>query len=425
MTDASSRFGWLRGASDPASVKTRRKWSVVGASGLLTGVGHGFVQFAVSALLKPIAADLDMSRAGVSSAISLGRLVQGVMSLLAGHSVDQWGARRVVAAGTMVMALGLAAMSFVTSPLMLYIAWGIIISAGTSFAFTVAMDRTVVANADEGRGVALAARFTIIALVTTVQVPLIVWLVESFGWRMTCLVWGGVMLLTLPLPLMLFEDEGLKSRAQSDAEPEPRMIRSVTLRAAIKTRTYWILALAYMTTAGTISGVSVHSVPMLTDRGFSIAMAGVVFGGLVLVSIPARLLTGFYSDRLRPELLPRIFGLVLIAESVAFASEAYFGTVSSLFAMLIAKGIATGVPTVLVVIIILSRFGKDSLGAIQGSLMLLQVPGTMAGPVLAGLAHDLTGSYSAAIALFAALLLLSGCALQFANTKGDAEWQRH
>jgi len=414
MSEAAPRFGWLTGAKDAASVKARRKWFVTGASGLLTGIGHGFVQFAVSALLKPLAADLDMSRAGVSSAIALGRLVSGFISLVAGHSVDRWGARRVVAAGTLVMAMGLALMTQVASPLALYIVWGLIVSGGTSYAFTVAMDRTVVANADEGRGFALAIRFTIVALVTTVQVPLIVWLIESFGWRATCLVWAGILLCTLPLPLLLFEDDGTASR---DVAATPDPVPSVTLREAMRTRTYWIIAFAYMTTAGTISGVSVHTMPMLTDRGLSPGLAGIIFGVLVLLSIPARLLTGFFSDRLAPTLLPRLFGFVLLAESLTFYAEAAFGTNPSLFVMLMAKGIATGVPTVLIVIIIVGRFGKDSLGAIQGSLMFLQVPGTMAGPIAAGWAFDATGSYAPAIAGFAVMLTLAGIALQFANAR--------
>lgn len=410
MTAVPPRWGWLTGASDADSRRVRRQWSIVGASGLLTGMGHGFVQVAVSAFLKPVAAELEMSRAGVSGAIALGRLVQGVMSLVAGHSVDRWGGRRVVAAGTVVMAAGLILTAFASGPVGLYLSWGLVVSAGTSLAFTVAMDRTVVANVQERRGFALAIRFTIVALVTTVQLPLIVWLVTHHGWRTACAVWAVLLLVTLPLPLLLFEGA---SDARRDAGAPP----SMTLRSALRTRTYWIIAFSYMAMAGTISGVSLHSIPMLTDRGWSVAGAGGIVATLILLSIPARLATGVLTDRVAPTLLPRLLGAVLGLFGLAIGADAVLRSDASLLTMLLAKGAATGVPTVMILMIAVARFGRDSIGAIQGSFMFLQVPGTMAGPVVAGWAHDSTGSYGPALAAFAGFLIAAALALQFADMR--------
>lgn len=410
MTQAPPRWGWLTGAQDAQSRRLRRQWSIVGASGLLTGMGHGFVQVAVSAILKPVAADLGMSRAGVSGAIALGRLVQGAMSLAAGHSVDRWGGRRVVAAGTAVMALGLILTAFASGPLGLYLFWGLVVSAGTSLAFTVAMDRTVVANVEERRGFALAIRFTVVALVTTIQLPLIVWLVTAHGWRAACVVWAGLLILTLPLPLLLFEGA---RRARASAGEAP----SMTLRNALRTRTYWIVAFSYMAMAGTISGVSVHSIPMLTDRGWTVAGAGAVVAALILLSIPARLATGILSDRVPPALMPRLLGAVLGLFGLTIWSDAMLHSDASLLAMMLAKGVATGVPTVMILMIAVARFGSESIGAIQGSFMFLQVPGTMAGPVVAGWAHDATGSYAPALTVFGGFLMTAAAALQFADMR--------
>lgn len=399
-------WGWLSGRHEGAK-QTRRKWSVVGATGLLTGLGHGFGQVAVSAMLKPIAEDLDLSRGAVSSAFSTGRLVQGGMSLIAGHAVDRLGSRRVVAVGTLIMAIGLVIVAQASSLLGLTLAWAFVVAAGTSLAFTVAMDRTVVAHAPTGRGFALAIRFTIVAVVTTLQLPIIVWLVESYGWRMACLVWAGVLIAILPLPLMLFEDKAPPHRT-------PEGEATMSLKQAMKTRTYWIVAFAYMAMAGTISGVSLHAIPMLTDRGWSITAAGIVVGALTLLSIPSRLLAGIYSDLLPEWMLPRLLGLVLIALSLTMFADALLQSDGSVLVLLLSKGIATGAPTVLILMICVARFGQASVGRVQGSLMALQVPGTFCGPIVAGYVHDATGSYAAAIAIFGSFLLAAGLTLQFA-----------
>ena len=49
----------------------RKRWALVTTTGVLTGVGHGFAAFAVSALLKPLALDLETGRGAVSIAIGL------------------------------------------------------------------------------------------------------------------------------------------------------------------------------------------------------------------------------------------------------------------------------------------------------------------------------------------------------------------
>ncbi|RST85030.1 MFS transporter [Aquibium carbonis] len=381
---------------------------VAAMSGLLTGLGYGFVQMSVSALLKPIALDLSLSRSSVSAAISIGALLQGAVALFAGYAADRLNARGVVIAGTIVMAIGLLAMSSIEGPVGLYLVWGVLVAGGASCAFTVVMDRAVLLHSDDRRGISLAVRFTAVAVTTTLQMPVIVLLIETVGWRATCVIWAVLMLLTLPAAAFLFT-----ARPREVGGSLLALSQSATLREAVRSPFYWALAFAYMATTGAASGVTVHAVAMLTDRGWSAMAAGSIVGALVLLSIPSRLVTGHFSDRQPARRLPRFLAAVLIVESVCFLADAGLQTGASLFVLLFAKGIATGVPTVLIVVIAITSFGKDSVGAIQGSLLFLIVPGTMAGPFLAGLAFDRTGSYASAIAFFGVVILLAGAILLF------------
>ena len=52
-------------------------------------------------------------------------------------------------------------------------------------------------------------------------------------------------------------------------------------------------------------------------------------------------------------------------------------------------------------------FGRAHFGAIRGMTLPAQVGGQAAGPLLAGLLHDLTGDYASGLATFAALSLLA------------------
>ena len=175
------------------STAGKTPWGLVSATGVLTGFGHGFVAFAVSVLLNPLATDLGTGRGVISTAIGLGRLVSGLTSPIVGRFTDLFGPRWIVTCGMVLMACGLAAMSFVRSEMELYFAWSLLISVGAAAGFTVALDKLVVATVRGKRGMALAVRFSVAAVVSTLLVPLVTLMVELLGWRTACLVWGGVM----------------------------------------------------------------------------------------------------------------------------------------------------------------------------------------------------------------------------------------
>lgn len=381
----------------------------------MTGLGHGFAAFAVSALLKPIAADLDAGRGAVSIAIGLGRAVSGVASPLIGRAADGLGATRVATSGMALTALGLAALGFVDSLPGLYLAWSLVISAGVAAGFTVALDKLVVTAVDSsGRGMALAVRFSIAAVVSAMLLPVVVWLIEAVGWRATCFIWAGLFVLLLPVPMLTFPRRdgagtGVPFRPVSDEAAE--LLDRPGLRAAMARREYWIIAMAFMAQASVTTGLMVHMVPLMTDTGMEATLAGAIFGAMILLSIPFRLLGGFLCDRVGKRMLPMLLAGLIAGEGVFIGFYALQPGLASMTVLVLALGVAAGTPTLVILVLCAHLFGEHRFATVQGSLMMLQVPGTMAAPVVAGYAFDLTGSYVGAVAGFAALLVLAGAGL--------------
>jgi MFS family permease len=350
----------------------------VTSTGILTGVGHGFVAFAVSALLKPISLDLDTGRSVVSTAIGLGRVASGVVSPLVGRASDLLGSRPVVVAGMLVTAAGLVALGFIQREIELYFIWSLLISAGVAAGFTVALDKLVISVSREGRGMALAVRFSVAAAVATLLVPLITVLVEAVGWRYACFAWAALVLALLPIPLT-FE----------------RPVRRVPLPTAEWKPT----------------GLSIHLVPLMTDEGLSAPVAGVIFGGMIFLSIPARLATGHIADRARAQIMPLLLAGLFAFEAIAIAGYALFPGFASMLVLIVAQGIGAGAPTLVVLLICARLFGEENFGSVQGLMMFFQVPGTALAPVVAGFAYDWFGDYRIAAALFAGLLLAAAVAM--------------
>lgn len=388
----------------------RARWGLVTTTGVLTGFGHGFAAFAVSALLKPLAVDLDTGRGAVSTAIGLGRLVAGLASPTIGRITDARGPRGMVMVGMVVAALGLFGLAFVRTEIELYLAWSLVFSLGVAAGFTIALDKLVVASMAEKRGMGLAVRFSISAVVATLIVPIVTAMIEQMGWRQTCTIWGGIILLLLPIPYFFFGARHLQQSPSASAHSVPDA-KAPARNSVLRQPAFWIIAAALTAQASVTAGLSIHLVALMTDFGLDPVFAATLFGGMILLTVPVRLLAGYTSDRVAAAKLPLVLGALLILEGIGISSFALAPSFTTMLIVTAALGIAAGAPMVLVLVLCAELFGQDSFGAVQGKLMMIQVPGTMLAPIIAGYAHDLTGSYVIVIAGFSVVLVAGGAML--------------
>ncbi len=384
----------------------RARWGLVSTSGVLTGFGHGFAAFAVSALLKPMALDLDTGRGAISTAIGLGRFVAGMASPSIGRFTDAYGTRLIVIAGMVLSAIGLFMLSVVRSEIELYLVWSLVFSVGIAAGFTVALDKLVVATAAEKGGMALAVRFSISAVVATLIVPLVTTMIEHIGWRQTCVVWGGIILLLVPIPYLFF---GV-SPSPSGGAPRSKAA-DAPARTVLRQPAFWIIAAGLTAQASVTTGLSVHLVPLMTDFGLDAVFAATLFGGMVLLTVPVRLLAGYIADHVRPSRLPAVLGALLILEGLAIGSFALNPSFATMLVVIGALGVAAGAPMVLVLVLCAELFGRSGFATVQGNLMMVQVPGTMLAPIVAGYVHDFIGSYVPVVAGFCVLLVAGGAGL--------------
>src|SRR5205814_715376 len=86
------------------------RWLVVVASvlGLLVGAGPVLI-FSSGVFLKPVSAELGITRGDLSSALLLGALCSAAASPVVGWLLDRFGTRRVMMPGIVLYALAVAA----------------------------------------------------------------------------------------------------------------------------------------------------------------------------------------------------------------------------------------------------------------------------------------------------------------------------
>jgi predicted MFS family arabinose efflux permease len=212
----------------------------------------------------------------VVGGVSIGLLVGGLVSPAVGDVIARVGGRRVLAASSMLFALGLAIIGLAPWLALYLFGWvvvGLAMGAGLYDAAFAALGQVYGRDA---RGP--ITNLTLLGgFASTVCWPLSAFLEQAFGWRETCLIYAALhLLVALPLQLVLpagTQVEGLReSTGQRDIAPP----------GARNEMLIFVLIAALLTiAAGVGSIIVVHLLTFLQARGVDYAAAvavGTLFG---------------------------------------------------------------------------------------------------------------------------------------------------
>jgi len=107
-------------------------------------------------------------------------------------------------------------------------------------------------------------------------VPLAMWCILRFGWRTSFVILGiGSLLIMLPLTIWVLRDDpeslGLEPDGAPSAKPEgvsSTLIERTGISEALQVPSFWLLTAGLFNCGFSMSLLSAHGVPMLTDHGF-------------------------------------------------------------------------------------------------------------------------------------------------------------
>jgi MFS family permease len=392
-------------------------WVLVVTLGVTTIVSYGTTSYAFGVLVVPIADDLGWARATIAGALSVSVLLAGVLGVPIGQLVDRYGARWVMAVGSLVGGASLLGLSQVHAVWQFYLLWGGGIGLATALTFY-SVSFTVVANwFERRRGSAMAWLTTIGGLASPVYIPLTGWLVPTIGWRDTVVVLGLTQLLiALPLHALLLrrhpEDLGLVPDGRSAVAHVLKSISTskisptgMTTRVALGHVPFWTLTAAAGVEALAATVVSAHQIALMISRGFDPVFAAGIGGIIGIMSLPGRFLLNWLSDRIEPQrLLPAVelmlgCGVVLLALATSIAW---------LYAYVLVYGLAFGTRSPLRASVMADHVGRRAYGAITAIQGIVVAVPAAVGPFLAGWLYDRLGTYEFAFWLTAASFIVSG-----------------
>jgi MFS family permease len=399
-------------------------WWIMLVTAIISGLGGVFYMQGFSALFKPLSDELSLSRAAASAAAGIGTVCNGSVFLLSGWLSDRYGPKWVIIAGICLMGAGLVLMNFITSLWNYYIVWGVIIAAAHALGFAVANDKLLTDWFISKRGLALGLRWALIGIIGVVALPLISWLIATQGWRMTCLIWAGVIFAGIPFALHFVKQrrpeyygllpDGAKAESGSEADTDAMVARGVeyaasfqetefTLRQAMRTSSYWVLTVVMIIGFVVFQSFNAHCIPFLTDMGIDPIVASGMMAMMGFCTIPSRFLAGFIADRVSKERLKFLPAGALLLMALGIGTFLLSQTVASVYILLILFGLGSGPITILDIVIRGRYFGRKAYGSIQGSTMIFTAPISLLVLVYVGWSYDASGNYMTAFTLLAAM----------------------
>jgi MFS family permease len=366
----------------------------------------GTSYYVVAVFGDAIAAALGWSRSVVHGGFSVALLVMALSSRATGALIDRHGGRRVMAAGSVLIALGCAGLAIAHGVAAYLAAWACL---GLAMRLTL-YDAAFAALARLGGLGAKGpiAQVTLLGgLASTTFWPIGHALAERVGWRGALLAYAGMALLTLPLHLAI--PAGRADRAASGG--------GAPVRAPLAEgpRERWIAgglyALVLTLVAFLNAAMSAHMIGLLAASGLTAAAAVWVAALRGVGQSLGRLAEILSGSRLHPLLLNVLAALVLPA---SFALGLWSGGVvlaAAGFAFLYGAG--NGISTIARGTLPLVLFDHRTYGAVVGRLLVPSYVASAVAPFAYGLLIDRSGqaaamhlSIAASVAALAAALAL-------------------
>jgi MFS family permease len=388
---AHSRVGGARRLT--AGALRHHPWVMVWTLAVAQVISWGSLYYAFSLFVVPMQESLGWSRPLLNGALSLGLLATGAVALPVGAWIDRHGGRTVMTLGSLLGGLLLLAWAQVETPWAFYLIWALI---GASLAGVLYEPAFAVLTATFGPDArrAITAMTLVGGFASTVFMPLTQLLIATVGWRQALLILGGLNL-AVCLPLHALFVPARPAPPPSKTPPVTHEAAAPTapeLRAVLRGRVFWGLAVWFTAANLTASGFVFQFVPLLTTWG--VDMAAILTGVALIgpMQVAGRIVLMCFSARLETREIGTAVVILLPAAVLVLLSlphtPAWLGLAAALY------GAGNGVMTIARGTAVADLIGRTHYGAINGALTLPTMVAKALAPVVTAVIWSATGDPS-------------------------------
>lgn len=347
--------------------------------------------FAFSVFQPFLLEEFGLSRGFFAMIYAAGSLLSAVVAAVAGRAADRYGIRATLVVASILMALACVGMAVSEGTVSLGFSLAVLRSLGQGTLVLLASLLMMQWYARRrGRAMSLAS---LGVHLSGVVMPFLVFsMIAMVGWRATYL-WVALFLVVVLLVVAGFlvrnSPEEVGQYPDGNEEPHEELLSSGDRRVWGSGR-FWVLAVSLASAPFVTTALVIHQASIFGDRGISGEMAATMLSVLAAVAAVATLGTGVLTDRFGVRKVIRA-SLVAQIVSVGLAISMRDGGILWIYAVIM--GAVVGSSSVMNGVTWVRFYGREGLGAVQGSAGSVMLTAAAIAPLPMGLLRDLTGNH--------------------------------
>lgn len=338
--------------------------------------------------------------------------VVGLAAPFAGVLIDRFGVRACMLFGWLLLAAAYYLYSRIGSILELYsvhAVFGIVLVLCGLNAAVILVSHWFRAKRGTAIGIALVG--TSLGGVLMPQYG--TYMITTYGWR-EALLFGGVIPLVMfvitalcirnkpaDIGLQPFGGDGAGKNTAPEAEQQPQL--GLSYGEALRTRSFWALAVIAMTTFYTVLGAQSHLFLYMRDLNFTPQAATNAISMFFFCALVGKFIFGFVADYLDSKKV--FYGNILVMLVGAVCLAAMNPALITIAVILF--GLGWGGVYTMIQLSAVNSFGLQSAGKILGTITVLDALGGGLGIWLTGVFYERFGSYNVAFVIFLGLIMVA------------------
>lgn len=389
-----------------AAEEWRRYWPTV----LAAMVGMSFysvITYSLGTFIGPLEQEFPWTRTQISFGLTIFAAISFLGGPFVGMVVDRIGTRRITIAGMVLSGLAFAAFGLANGSLTqwfgLYVVYGLFALTIKSTVWSTGVSSVFARS----RSLALAVMLSGAAIGQSLAPILANHLIETLGWRAAYawlgIGWAGVSVLLL-VPFY-FDAKARHLRAGPQAAAPRPALPGLTFAQALRDSRVIRIAVANLFMSIVGSGVSVHLVRVIAEKGIAMDSAVNLAATAGIAGLVGKLLIGWLLDRVEGSVIP--FAGFAVGGVGHFLLLGWLGGATPLMLGAMCLGFSSGAGLQISTYLVSRYAGLKAFGAVFGTISSMMMLGAALGPPLAGRVHDVTGSYDALLMAAAPVMFLT------------------
>jgi len=378
-------------------------WYVVFSSFVTLTLIYG-ARYSFGVFVKPMFAEYDWPMTVISLAASINLLTYASAGIFAGWLLDRLAPKWITTVSILLATAGFVAAGFVSTPLGLYLSYGILVGVGSAGCGAVACTAAIGKWFVKKRGIAVGIAAMGIGVGTLIMAPLAAYIVKTFGWRSGFLCIAGLICavgITIS-QIFMGKDNPQHYGLQPDGEPAPPdhsipgptgdVFEAPSIKPVLADHRFWLIVICNVFAVMTVMMTFVHQVPYATNSGIDKIKAAAAIGLIGMMGSCGKFFFGWLSDRIKDAKYSAALGFLLMGVGMFLLWRA--DNVITLYGFALFYGFGYGSLAPVTPYLISDRFGGQVIGVAYGlSTFFAAGVGGALGPLIGGYIFDKTGSY--------------------------------